>query len=165
MAAERAAQVQGDDVSRQADLETIREECRQLVRRRALLSAGAAVVPVPFLDVVVDARILLELLPEISHRFGLDPEGMARLDTAHKATAWRTIRQRGSRLIGIVITRQIVRKSFLGFAGRYAARQVAKFVPLGGQLVAAGLGYFVMRKMAYRHIDDCYAVAEAVATA
>lgn len=145
------------------ELETIRDECRQLVRRRALVSAGVAVVPVPFLDVVVDARILMELLPEISHRFGVDPEGMERLDTEGKATAWRTIRQRGSQLIGIVITRQLVRKSFLGFAGRYAARQVAKFVPLGGQLVAAGLGYFVMRRMAYRHIDDCLAVAQAVA--
>lgn len=148
-----------------ADLDTIREECRQRVRKRALMSAGAAVVPVPFLDVMVDAHILMELLPEISRRFGLDAAGMARMDTEHKATAWRTIRQRGSQLIGIVITRQVVRKSFLGFAGRVAAMQLAKFVPLGGQLVAAGLGYFVMREMAYQHIDDCYAVAQAVARA
>lgn len=148
-------------MTRQADLEAIREECRQLVRKRALVSAGAAVVPVPFLDVAVDARILMVLLPEISHRFGVDPEGMGRLDNEHRQAAWRVIRQRGSQLIGIVLTRQLVRKAFMGFAGRILARQVAKFVPLGGQLVAAGLGYFVMRKMAYQHIDDCYAVASA----
>lgn len=152
-------------VTRQADLDAIREDCQKLVRSRALVSAGAAVVPVPFLDMVVDARILMLLLPEISQRFGLDPEGIERLDEEDRRTAWRTIRQRGSKLIGIVLTRQLVRKTFLGFAGRYGARQVAKFVPLGGQLVAAGLGYFVMRKMAYRHIEDCYAVAKAVAKA
>lgn len=152
-------------MTREEELDRIREECRHLVRSRALVSAGAAVIPMPFLDVVVDARILMVLLPEISQRFGLDPEGLGRLDTEHQATAWRTIRQRGSQLIGIVITRQAVRAAFLGFAGRYAARQVAKFVPLGGQIVAAGMGYFVMRKMAYRHIEDCYAVAKAVAAA
>lgn len=152
-------------MSREAELQQIREECRHLVRSRALVSAGAAVIPVPLLDMAVDARILMVLLPEISHRFGLDPEGLRHMDTEHQATAWRSIRQRGSQLIGIVITRELVRKTFLGFAGRYAARQVAKFVPLGGQLVAAGLGYFVMRKLAYQHIDDCYAVARAVASA
>lgn len=150
-------------MTRQADLEAIRKECQQLVRKRALVSAGAAVVPVPFLDVAVDARILMVLLPEISQRFGLDPEGIDRMDAEHQRTAWRVIRLRGSQLIGIVLTRQLVRKTFMGFAGRIVARQVAKFVPLGGQLVAAGLGYFVMRKMAYRHIDDCFAVAQAVA--
>lgn len=150
-------------MTRQADLDRIREECQALVRSRALVSAGAAVVPVPFLDMVVDARILLYLLPEISRRFGLDPEGIEQMDPEHRQTAWRVIGQRGSKLIGIVLTRQIVRRSFLGFAGRYVTRQVVKFVPLGGQIVAAGLGYFVMRKMAYRHIDDCYAVATAVA--
>lgn len=150
-------------MTRQADLEAIRRDCQQLVRKRALVSAGAAVVPVPLLDLVVDARILMVLLPEISQRFGLDPEGIDRLDAEHQRAAWRVIRQRGSQLIGIVLTRQLVRQAFMGFAGRLVARQIAKFIPLGGQLVAAGLGYFVMRKMAYRHIDDCFAVAREVA--
>jgi uncharacterized protein (DUF697 family) len=145
------------------DLEAIREECRALVRKRALVSAGAAVVPVPFLDVVVDARILMVLLPEISERFGLAPERLQHMDAEHQRRAWRVIRARGSQLIGIVLTRQLVRQAFLGFAGRLVARQVAKFIPLGGQIVAASLGYMVLRKMAYRHIDDCYAVAAEVA--
>lgn len=148
---------------RSEELEAIREECRALVRKRALVSAGVAVVPVPFLDVVVDARILMELLPEISYRFGLEPERIEGMDSEHKRRAWRVIRARGSRLIGIVVTRQLVRRAFMGFTGRLVARQIAKFIPLGGQIVAAGLGYFVMRKMAYRHIDDCYAVASEVA--
>lgn len=147
------------------DLEALREECRELVRRRALLSAGAAVVPVPFLDVVVDVRILMQLLPEISHRFGLSPERIERLEGRQRREALRTIRSRGSRLLGIVLTRQVVRASFQSFAGRILTKQITKFIPLGGQLVAAGLGYLVMRKMAYRHIDDCYAVAQAVAAA
>lgn len=146
-----------------AELDEIREECEALVRKRALVSAGAAVIPVPFLDMVVDARILMQLLPEINQRFGLTPERIEGLAPANRRRAWQVIRSRGSRLIGIVLTRQVIRKSFMNFAGRFVAMQIAKFVPLGGQLVAAGLGYFVMRKMAYNHIDDCYAVARAIA--
>lgn len=150
-------------MTRKKELEAIRRECQALVRKRALVSAGAAVVPVPFLDMVVDARILMVLLPEISQRFGLEPERLQRLDAEQKRRAWRMIRARGSQLIGIVLTRQLVRNAFMGFTGRLVARQVAKFIPLGGQIVAASLGYLVMRKMAYRHIDDCHAVAAELA--
>ena len=40
------------------NLEKIREECLDLVKKRAYFSAGAAVIPVPFLDVVIDVGIL-----------------------------------------------------------------------------------------------------------
>ncbi len=144
-----------------AELQQIREDCRALVRRRALVSAGAAVVPVPLLDVVVDAGILMQLIPEISARFGLAVEDIDAMDPAHRAKTWQRIRQRGSQLIGIVLTRALIRKTFDGMVGRLITKQVTKFVPLGGQLVAAGIGYFVLRRIAYGHIDDCYAVAAA----
>lgn len=146
----------------QKQLEAIRQECRALVRKRALVSAGAAVVPVPFMDIVVDASILMQLIPEISRRFGLEPEYIEQLDPERREKVWVQIRARGSQLLGIVLTRAIVRKSFMDFAGRLAARQISKFIPFGGQLVAAGLGYFVMRRMAYKHVDDCMAVAAAL---
>lgn len=142
-----------------AELDLLRDECRELVRKRALVSAGAAVVPVPFLDIVVDAGILMKLIPEISQRFGLATDDIDAMDPARKEKTWRLIRHRGSQLLGIVVTRQIIRKSFDGLIGRLVTRQISKFIPLGGQIVAAGLGYFVMRKIAYQHIDDCYAVA------
>ena len=37
-------------MSRQSEVDIIREQCRTLARKRALVSAGVAVVPVPFLD-------------------------------------------------------------------------------------------------------------------
>lgn len=143
------------------DLDRIKDECRALVRKRAMLSAGAAVVPVPLLDLVVDAGILLELLPEISLRFGLAPESIESMDPDRKEQVWQTVRRRGSQLIGIVVTRTLVRKSFQIYVGRLLTLQIAKFVPLAGSLVAAGLGYFVMRQIAYKHVDDCLAVAMA----
>ena len=140
-------------MSRQSEVDIIREQCRTLARKRALVSAGVAVVPVPFLDVVVDASMLTVLIPEISQRFGLAPET--------KKLAWTEIARRGSQFLGLVVTRTIVRQSVQGMATKIISKQVAKFVPFGGQIVAAGLGYFVLRRIVYQHIDDCYAVAKA----
>ena len=62
-----------DHIDPSLDLERIREECLELIKKRAYFSAGAAVIPVPFLDVVIDVGILSQLIPEVNARFGLAP--------------------------------------------------------------------------------------------
>lgn len=148
-------------MSRQKELDTIKEQCRTLARKRALVSAGVAVVPVPFLDVMVDASMLTVLIPEISHRFGLAPEQIETFDAETKKVVWSEVAKRGSQFIGLVVTRTLVRQSVQNMATKVISKQVAKFIPFGGQMVAAGLGYFVLRRIVYQHIDDCYEVAKA----
>ncbi|MCC6374067.1 MAG: hypothetical protein IT465_04525, partial [Moraxellaceae bacterium] len=146
---------------RNHEFDIIKEQCRALARKRALVSAGVAVVPVPFLDVVVDASILTVLIPEISQRFGLAPEQIEAFDPETKKVVWSEVAKRGSQFIGLVVTRTVVRQSVQSMATKVISKQVAKFIPFGGQMVAAGLGYFVLRRIVYQHIDDCYAVAKA----
>jgi uncharacterized protein (DUF697 family) len=148
-------------MSRNHEFDIIKEQCRALARKRALVSAGVAVVPVPFLDVVVDASILTVLIPEISQRFGLAPEQIEAFDPETKKVVWSEVAKRGSQFIGLVVTRTLVRQSVQNMATKVISKQVAKFIPFGGQMVAAGLGYFVLRRIVYQHIDDCYAVAKA----
>jgi Na+-transporting NADH:ubiquinone oxidoreductase subunit NqrD len=74
---------------------------------------------------------------------------------------WSEVAKRGSQFIGLVVTRTVVRQSVQSMATKVISKQVAKFIPFGGQMVAAGLGYFVLRRIVYQHIDDCYAVAKA----
>ncbi|MBL0230603.1 MAG: hypothetical protein IPP76_07300 [Moraxellaceae bacterium] len=148
-------------MSRNHEFDIIKEQCRALARKRALVSAGIAVVPVPFLDVVVDASILTVLIPEISQRFGLAPEQIEAFDPETKKVVWSEVAKRGSQFIGLVVTRTLVRQSVQNMATKVISKQVAKFIPFGGQMVAAGLGYFVLRRIVYQHIDDCYAVAKA----
>lgn len=143
------------------EFDVIKEQCRALARKRALVSAGVAIVPVPFLDVVVDASILTVLIPEISQRFGLAPEQIEAFDSETKKVVWSEVAKRGSQFIGLVVTRTLVRQSVQNMATKVISKQVAKFIPFGGQMVAASLGYFVLRRIVYQHIDDCYAVAKA----
>ncbi len=143
------------------ELEAVRSACQRRVRRVAWVSAAGAVVPVPLLDIAVDVGVLMKLIPEINQQFGLAPADIDALPEASRARVWLRRAERGSELIGMVVTRGVIRRSLEGFAGRLVTRQITKYVPLAGTVISASLGYWVMRQLAYRHIDDCFEVALA----
>lgn len=144
------------------DLEQIRETCLALVKKRAYISAGVAVIPVPFLDVMVDVGILSQLIPEINARFGLAPEQVSVFDLETKQVHWNELRKRGVEFSGLIVARTAVRKSFNNVAAKYVTKQVTKFIPLGGQMIAAGLGYFIMKKVAEAHVEESYQLAKGI---
>ncbi|MDR6630692.1 uncharacterized protein (DUF697 family) [Acinetobacter lwoffii] len=144
------------------DLEQIRDECLELTKKRAYYSAGAAVIPVPFMDVVIDVGILSQLIPEINARFGLSPEQISVYDPKTRQIHWQELRKRGVEFSGLVVARTAVKKSLNNVAAKVIIKQVTKFIPLGGQLVAASLGYFVMKKIADAHVQDCYRTAKSI---
>jgi hypothetical protein len=51
-----------------AELEQIRSDCLQLVRKRAGISAGVAVVPLPGMDMLADVAVFSEMLETINTR-------------------------------------------------------------------------------------------------
>lgn len=152
-------------ISPTLDLELIRRECINLVKKRAWISAGAAVIPVPFLDVVIDTSILSVLLPQINARFGLQPEQISVYDPGTRQVHWNVLRKRGIEFAGLVTSRAVARKSLSGFAGKILTKQVTKFVPLGGQIVAATLGYQILKKIALTHVEDSYKLAKQMQAA
>lgn len=151
-----------DAIDPRLNLELIRAECLELAKKRAYCSAGAAIVPVPFFDVVIDVGILSQLIPDINARFGLSPEQISVYDPATKQVHWHELRKRGVEFSGLVVARTAVKKSINNAAAKYITKQVTKFIPLGGQAIAAGLGYFVMKKVADAHVEDCYRLAKSI---
>lgn len=144
------------------NLEQVRAECLELVKKRAYYSAGAAIIPVPFLDVVIDVGILSQLIPEINARFGLAPDQVSVFDPATKQVHWAELKKRGIEFSGLVVARTAVKKSINNVAAKYITKQVTKFIPLGGQLIAASLGYFVMKKVAEAHVEESYNLAKGI---
>lgn len=140
-------------------LDAIRAECRAMVTRRASLSAGAAVVPIPGLDVGTDVAILLRLLPRINERFGLTPEQIEDLDVDTKRVVMMFVSAVGSNLVGRFITRELVIKVLLKLGVRVTTKGIVKFVPFVGQAVSASISFGAMKLLGNRHIDDCYEVA------
>ena len=111
------------------DLEQVKKECLAMVKRRARVSAGVAIVPVPFFDVAVDASMLTMLLPEISERFGLLKDRQGAIDLESREVHWKELKNRTVDFAGLMATRGIVKKTVQGFGGRIAAKQVTKFIP------------------------------------
>lgn len=140
------------------NLEQIRTQCQALAKSRAKISAGVAAIPLPFLDVAVDVAMLTKLLPEITERFGLKDE--AQLDTATEEARKQSMKERIIAVGGLVATRGVVNKTVQGFGGRFIGKQISKYIPLGGSMVAATLGYMIFKKISFDHIEECYNIAK-----
>lgn len=139
-----------------------RSESLRLLRRRAPLAALAAMVPVAGLDVVAEARLLNRLLPDITDRFGLSPEHLQDMPTAQRERAAWQLRTHRPGFCGQVSAAQLTRRTLGGQLRRMLATQVAKFIPLGGTLVAGWLGYGVVSRITREYIDQCEQVAQAI---
>jgi uncharacterized protein (DUF697 family) len=136
-----------------------RAACRSLVLRRASLSAGAAVLPLPILDVGTDIAILLRLIPAINREFGLTPEQIERLDPETKRVVLVLISSLGSGLIGRVMKKELILK-FVQKAGlRVTAGTVSKVVPIVGSALAATLSFTAMKMLGDAHVEECYRLA------
>lgn len=137
------------------------QRSRRLLHRRALVAAGASLVPVPGLDWAVDAALLSRLLPQINAEFGLAPEQLDRLSPHKREQVQKAVGLVGSVLIGKFITRELVLRATQTVGVRLTTQQAAKYVPLAGQAVAATLGYATLRYLGEQHLRDCVRVVQA----
>lgn len=142
-----------------AELDDIRERCLKMVQRKALLSAGAAAVPVPGLDVGTDVAILMQLLPQINERFGLGPKQIDALSPDTRKILTASSVSLGTEFLGRVLTPQRV-ITVLQKMGvkKLAGKSAAKIVPIVGSAVAATVSYMVLRRIGVKHINECYEV-------
>jgi uncharacterized protein (DUF697 family) len=139
-------------------VDAIAGRCRQRVKQRALLAAGVAMVPVPGLDWLTDIGVLLKLLPDINHAFGLAPEQIERLAPDRRVVVYKALSAGGGMLVGRLITRELVLKVLKLVGVRLTTQQAAKFVPVAGQALSAALTYGALRYVCEQHILQCIAV-------
>lgn len=143
------------------DLRAAARRAQQIVTRRALVSAGASVVPVPGLDIAVDIGLYMSLVEDINAEFGLTPAQIERLSPRARALAFRAITLAGPTLVGRVLTREAVVGGLKLVGVRLTAKQAARWVPVAGQVVAATLSFTAIKILGDRHVQDCVRVAGA----
>ena len=145
-----------------AELDRVRDDCKRLVTTRSMLSAGAAVVPIPGADLVADIGLLTKLLPQISKRFGLDHDQVQKLEPQIAQQALVMASSLGNTMIGRMVTKRIVASLLRRIGTRVAAGSVAKFIPFAGSAVAATISFGAMKLIGNSHIEDCYKTALAL---
>ncbi len=142
------------------ELDRIRQDCKALVNKRALLSGAAAVIPLPGVDISADITIMIELLMEINKRFGLSEEQLNQMDFERKKVLLVIISSVGNELVGKNITASLVRSVLRRASSKIAAKQAGKFIPIAGQAVSAGISYAAMRYLGNNHVEQCYQIAK-----
>jgi uncharacterized protein (DUF697 family) len=143
-----------------AQIEAVARACRRLVARRSLVAAGMAVVPIPGIDWLTDVGVLLKLIPDINHAFGLTPEQVERLSPDRRLVVYKTLSAGGSLLVGKLVTREVILQMLKLVGVRLTTQQAAKYVPIAGQAVSALLTYSALRFVCEQHIRQCVAVAQ-----
>lgn len=138
-----------------AALEAAVKRSRKLLNKRALIAAVASALPVPGLD----AALLSRLIPQINKEFGLAPEQIDQLDPKKREQVQKAVTMVGSVLIGKFISRDLIIKATTQIGTRLTTKQVAKYVPLAGQIVAASVGFAAIRYFGEGHMKDCIRVA------
>jgi uncharacterized protein (DUF697 family) len=145
-----------------AELDRVRDECRRMVTKRSLMSAGAAVVPIPGADLVADIGLLTNLLPAISRRFELDHDQVAALEPGLARQALVMASSMGNTVIGRMVTRKVAMGVLRRMGVRVATASAARYVPLIGSAFAATISFGAMKLAGNAHIDDCYRTARAL---
>jgi len=150
-------------VSTKEELGRIRTECMKMSRRPALVSAAASVVPLPFTDIATDLAVLRNIIPKITQKFGLAKEQMDGYDPQVSLLIYEAARDAGSKIIGRYLTKDLI-FNLLKKAGmkRLTTKQVARYLPLVGQVVSAGISFGGMMLVIRHHINECHRVATMV---
>jgi uncharacterized protein (DUF697 family) len=105
------------------EIEAIRVRCRKMVTKRALASAGVALVPVPGADIVADVTLLVQLIERVNQEFGLTPAQIERLNPQRRFAVYRAVVGFGGAMVGRVITRDLVISALRVVGVRLTAKQ------------------------------------------
>ena len=144
------------------EIEAAAARAKKRLTRTAAIASAAAIIPLPGIDIAVDAGALLKLIPEINREFGLTPDQIDKLSPNKQLIVYKAIVAVGGAMVGKLITRELVIEALKIVGVRLTVKQVAKYVPLAGQALSMAIGFAAMQYVGRQHIKECARVAELV---
>ncbi|XP_051960264.1 interferon-inducible GTPase 5-like [Xyrauchen texanus] len=126
------------------------------ISRVALLSAGAAAVPVPGLSVAVDIVLIVNEIQKYKTAFGLDKESLKRISVRSGksieflTSVMKSIVCQGITTASIIL---LLRQSSL-YVAEEAVESVLSFIPIIGSVLAAGLSFVAVSYMLKKILNE-----------
>ena len=130
--------------------------CEKYVAYAAVAAAANGLNPVPGANVAVDLAVLTKLFREIRSCYGLDNDHLL----AMKDSAIPAIGQVANNVLSYA-TKEGSLLLLKRYAGREVARNVTRYVPFVGQLIASGIGYAITSSAGFSYLNDCHQLAES----
>jgi len=144
------------------EIEAAKKSARKRLTRTAAWAQAATLIPLPGIDIAVDAAALLKLIPEINREFGLTPQQIETLSPNKQLIIYKAIVGIGGAMVGKLITRELVLEAMKSVGVRLTVKQATKYVPLAGQALSAAIGFAAMQYVGRQHIKECAKVVELV---
>ena len=144
------------------EVEAAKLRSRKRLTKTAAVASLASIIPLPGLDIAVDAGALLKLIPEINREFGLTPNQIEQLSPNKQLIVYKSIVAVGGAMVGKLITRELVIEALKAVGVRLTVKQASKFVPFAGQALSMAIGFAAMQYVGRQHIKECARVAEMV---
>ena len=155
-----AASQASKEIPAMLSVDVLASQLKKTLARKALLGSGASLIPLPLIDLAVDAVLLVNVFKDIHTAFGLTPAQIDALDTGKRHRVYAAIQFVGNRAIGKVVTAAVVKGLVKGIGLKLSAQQLTKAVPIAGQIASAALNYATLRHLIFSHIDDCVRVVK-----
>ena len=131
-----------------------------MARRRAALAAATSLIPIPGIDLATDLALMARLIDRINEHFGLTEAQIGRLSKQRQALVYRLLAGAGGTLAARLTTPVLIGRIVRVVGLRLTTMQAARLVPVAGQLVAAGIGYWSVNTVAMRHIAHCERIVD-----
>ena len=145
----------------EADIQKRREHAEALIKKKALLSSGATVIPIPGFDFGVDMKLMRDIIEDVNKIYGLDHKQVNKMTDDMKNRVKMAAALQGSQFIGKKVSKGILKVVIRDVAKRTAAKQTRWF-PLVGQAVSASISYYFMMKVGKEHIQKCENVVKGL---
>ncbi|AVQ32713.1 DUF697 domain-containing protein [Staphylococcus muscae] len=145
----------------QEEVAARRKQAENIVKKKAMLSSGATIVPIPGFDFGVDMKLMKDVIEDINKLYGLDHKQVNRMSDDMKDRIVMAAGIQGSQLIGKKISDGLMKILIRDVAKRTAAKQTRWF-PVVGQAFSASLSYYFMNKVGKEHIQKCENVVKSL---
>ncbi|UXU58932.1 DUF697 domain-containing protein [Staphylococcus agnetis] len=145
----------------ETEIEKRRQYAESVIKKKALVSSGATVIPIPGFDVGVDMKLMKDIIEDVNKIYGLDHKQVNKMTDDMKNRIKIAAGLQGSQLIGKKVSKGILRIVIRDVAKRTAAKQTRWF-PLVGQAVSASISYYFMMKVGKEHIQKCENVVKSL---
>ncbi|ARJ51520.1 DUF697 domain-containing protein [Staphylococcus lutrae] len=143
------------------ELHERRQRAERIVKKKALLSSTATVVPIPGFDFGVDMKLMRDVIEDINKIYGLDHKQVNQMSDDLKNRILISAGIQGSQLIGKKVSSGLLKVFVRDVAKRTAAKQTRWF-PIVGQAVSASISYYFMIKVGKDHIQKCENVIKSL---
>jgi GTP-binding protein EngB required for normal cell division/uncharacterized protein (DUF697 family) len=129
----------------------------KIVSQRAWAAAANGINPIPGVDVAIDVTILINLANEIKKLFGLD-EAHFKGNSPQMIAAKQRIIQFTAQFAAKEGVLLLLKK----FGATYAGKEISKYIPFVGQIVAASIGYYMTNDFGQEMLNNAKEISSDI---